>query len=244
MTFLSSHHENDIGPLFEYLFLNEDEVRHGFKENYPLLMELRTTRDHPLPFNFEHTARIYEFTRCPRTARETEDPWWQMFCRRFRNAGLSAGFRKEFVTALTGTLYELAGNTIEHSRNPQSAIAGYRWSPGEFEFCIGDSGIGSLQSLKAHPYYSWLLDSGQALDTMIVDGESSKGPNLGCGTGFHALVHNIASENSIVRFRSGDHCLVIDGTRPNPLKVIAQRPELTGLVISSRSSLKKELAQP
>ena len=175
--------------------------------------------------------RSIEFFKCPQTNEEVEDPNWMAFCLRLMYAGMEAGLSKEFSQALTGTFGEMTGNLQEHSEEPQTGVVGYRYSTGEFEYVVADAGIGVLESLRGHSDYSWLSDSGEALETAVSSGESRHGRRQLRGFGFDRLMYNIAQRNSYLRFRSGDHSYSIDGTRPTPLKKTQHCAHFQGFLI-------------
>jgi hypothetical protein len=129
----------------------------------------------------------------------------------------------------------MVNNLVIHCEAPQTAVIGYRHSKAEkeFEYVVADRGIGVLASLKQNPIYHHLLDSGQALETAIKDGESRRGKNIGYGNGFQQLMRNIASQNSYLRFRSGDHSLALDGVdKPHIDALTQQTVEFQGFLIS------------
>lgn len=179
----------------------------------------------------------FEFIRGFQTESETEDLRWMTFCKRLENAAASAGLGDSFAKALAGTVEEMSSNIVEHSEHAATGMIGYRWSPSEFEYVIADSGIGVLKSLKKNSYYSGLTDSAKALETAIQEGESSHGHNVGHGLGFRDLLNNIATSNSYLRFRSGNHSLVIDGTHTPAIWTTQPGQTLQGLVISVVSKM-------
>lgn len=176
--------------------------------------------------------RPIEFFRCPKSNEEVEDSNWMAFCLRLMYAGIEAGLSKEFSQALAGTFEEMTGNLQEHCEEAQTGIVGYRYSPGEFEYVVADAGIGVLKSLKGNSEYSWLSDSGEALETAVSSGESRHGRKQLRGFGFNKLMYNIAQRNSYLRFRSGDHSYTIDGTLPTPLKKTQSCAHFQGFLIS------------
>jgi len=191
--------------------------------------------------SFETTAFV-EFCPTPQTAAEVDDPHWIAFCQRLMNAGMKAGLSKKFAQGLVGTMEEMTSNILEHSECASSGIVGYRWIPDEFEYVVADSGIGVMTSLMKHPDYSWLEDAGQALEVAVSDGESRYGKAAHRGTGFHYLLYNIASRDSYVRFRSGDHCYSIDGTVQPILKKTYSCPPFDGFLISLVTKTEKQSA--
>jgi hypothetical protein len=145
---------------------------------------------------------------------------------------MKAGLSKDFSYALAGTFEEMTGNVIDHSERSDTGLDGYRWKPGEFEYVVADAGIGVLQSLRTHRDFEWIADSGEALESAVCDGVSRHGLADHRGTGFHDLIFNIANRNSYLRFRSGDHVYVIDGTHGLPRKFLRPCAQLQGLLVS------------
>lgn len=191
--------------------------------------------------------RAVEFCRAPRDPEETDDPAWAAFLIRMERAGVRAGLARTFAQALVGTCGEMADNVLLHSGSPGTGLVGYRWAAREFEYVVADAGVGVLESLRTNPRYSWLADSGQALETAVADGETRYGSGSGHGLGFSDLTHNIASRGSYLRFRSGDHAHVLDGTRARMerrtlpcapfggflISVVCRPPRLRGLSAGS-----------
>jgi hypothetical protein len=237
-----------IGPLVEYAY---HHYRRAAEQLSPLAdhdvvsLLTKTLSDaarSPAVIDTSIKPRPVEFFKCPQSDEEVEDPNWIAFCLRLMYAGKQAGLSKEFSQALAGTFQEMTGNLQEHSEEPQSGLVGYRYGVGEFEYVVADAGIGVLKSLKQHSDYSWLADSGEALETAVSSGESRHGRRQLRGFGFNKLMYNIAQRNSYLRFRSGDHSYSIDGTRPTPLKKTQHCSHFPGFLISVISkSPSKEL---
>jgi hypothetical protein len=210
-----------IGPLLEYVLFDHDSG-----QSY--LSQSKTLQAHMLSRVLQATATALpsratsldahsiEFLKTPHMNAAFDEPWWIAFCKRLESAIQSAGLPRRFAGQLSGTFGEMVSNLVEHSENPETGLVGYQWRQGEFEYVVADNGIGLLNSLKKHPDYAALVDTGQALDTALREGESRHGRQAGRGTGFNMLILNIASHNSYLRFRSGDHCHTIDGTRLSP----------------------------
>jgi len=89
-----------------------------------------------------------------------------------------------------------------------------------------------MQSLRTHPEFTWIADSGEALEQAVCDGVSRFGRESYRGTGFHDLIVNIANRNSYLRFRSGDHVYEVDGTKGLPIKSVKPCGQLQGLLIA------------
>jgi hypothetical protein len=237
-----------IGPLVEYAYHHYEgataQLNALFDDQMSgaLAREFQRANLSQASNNTSIKARPLEFFRPPQSLEEYENPNWFPFCERLKDAGVKAGLSKQFSQALVGTFEEMTGNLLDHSERPRSGIVGYRWVPGEFEYVVADAGIGVLNSLRQHPDYSWLADSGEALETAISNGESRFGRRKLHGTGFNGLMFNIAQRNSFLRFRSGDHSHSIDGTRPVTLKKTNHCAHFNGFLISVICRpLKKEL---
>lgn len=207
-----------IGPLVEYALFDRDAACHSLDQlranEARNLSKTLQTKDSLQPISSR--IRAVEFFRIPLNGAAFSDNAWVAFCMRLQSAAKNAGLLDKFSGQLAGTFEEMVGNVVEHSDHPETGIVGYRWKQGEFEYVVADNGIGLIRSLKKHPDYASISDAGQALETALTDGESSKGKQALCGKGFNTLILNIASRNSFLRFRSGDHCHVIDGTKPSP----------------------------
>jgi hypothetical protein len=229
-----------IGPMVEY-YLHDRNAASAFYRASPstatasLLKIERLNHLNELPAPRTSHSLEVEFFKSPQVESELEDSRYDAFLNRLRHAALQAGLERTFSAALTATFGEMVNNLVIHCEAPQTAVIGYRHSKPEkeFEYVVADQGIGVLASLKQNPIYHYLLDSGQALETAIKDGESRRGKNIGCGNGFQQLMRNIASQNSYLRFRSGDHSLTLDGIdKPHIDARTQQTVEFQGFLIS------------
>jgi hypothetical protein len=235
-----------IGPLVEFAYHNSGRLgRLESEMNSSALNSLANAVDAAGLSRFNNSLSLeattnIEFSGVPQTKDAVEDPQWMAFCRRLMDAGVKAGLTKNFSQGLVGTLEEMTSNVMEHSECARSGLTGYRWVPGEFEYVVADRGIGVLSSLRNHPDYSWLEDAGEALEVAVCDGESRHGRDAHRGTGFHYLLYNIASRDSYLRFRSGDHCYSIDGTVQPILRKTYPCPPIEGFLISLVAKIPKE----
>jgi hypothetical protein len=168
-----------------------------------------------MPFSASHQARGVEFHWGPPRPEDFSAPAWMMFLRRMQNAAERAGFQRKVPAGLTGAFGEMADNAHRHSLQPLTAICGYRWADGCFEYVVADAGQGVLASLRSCSEYAHLQDSGDALQVALTEGESRFGRGSGHGRGFRELFCSLADLSGRLRFRSGDHALTIDGTNPD-----------------------------
>ena len=108
-------------------------------------------------------------------------------------------------------------------------------TPGTFEFVASDRGIGILESLWRCQEYAGLPDAGKALEAALTDGTSRFGPNSRHGHGFRPIFIGLVNLHGALRFRSGDHALVMDGTSPTlSMAQLQQKPFIDGFFASLR----------
>jgi hypothetical protein len=128
---------------------------------------------------------------------------------------------------------EIYDNLFEHSGAVATGLVVFRSYPSSFEFAVADSGVGVLASLKTNIEYSTLRDEGEALQCALTDGESRFGRAARRGTGFSQLFKSLASLNAALRFRSGDHALLIEGKTPTLVNALtAKKPRSLGFLAS------------
>ena len=149
-----------------------------------------------------------------RYASAADDTSWVAFLRQAQSAAEACGFAKVTAHQLIGALIEIEDNVHLHSAGANTALVAYRASPDGFEFCVADGGIGVAQSLRQNPTYAGLTDAGAALRLALSDGVSRFDASSGHGFGFRSLFVGLANAQGLLRFRSGDHALTIDGAAP------------------------------
>ena len=189
---------------------------------------------------------------CPRTRRMglfriTPSPLhdetvWTSFGLAAQKAATTTGFPRSIAAQFAAALGELYSNVYEHSENPGSGVIAFGAHPGRFEFVVADRGIGVLQSLRGAAEYAGLIDHGEALRLALTDGVSRYGSNTGRGYGFRPLFVGLANLNGALRFRSGDHALILNGQHPTLMTARpSQKPALMGFLVSVSCELS---AQP
>lgn len=178
------------------------------------------------------------FIATKRDSDGAESANWTQFCKKAQEAAEFAAMPKPAAKAAIGALREIEENIHIHSNRPHDGVVGFRAKPNEFEFVVGDSGIGMLQSLRQHPDYAALDDAGTALRIGLENGQSRYGRDSGRGWGFNTLFIGLANMNGVLRFRTEDHALVIDGLNPSLVTAtLAQRATLQGFLASVVFSL-------
>jgi anti-sigma regulatory factor (Ser/Thr protein kinase) len=134
---------------------------------------------------------------------------------------------------LVGALGELESNIHEHSDNAETGILAFRAASGVFEFVVADSGIGVLASLQSSVEYSSCQDHGKALQLTLTEGTSRFGTGANRGFGFRPLFIGLMNLQGYLRFRSGDHALILDGRSPQvAMARLEQKPQLKGFFAS------------
>ncbi|MDR4308497.1 hypothetical protein IHQ68_17905 [Chelatococcus sambhunathii] len=158
---------------------------------------------------------------------------WTGFGLAAQQAATAAGFSARVAAQLAAAIGELHSNIYEHSGAPATGLIAFRAAPDRFEFVASDRGIGVLESLRTCVGYAGLSDHGEALRLTLTEGVSRHGLNAGRGYGFRPLFTGLANLNGALRFRSGDHALVIDGSDLSLITArTAQKPHLNGLLVS------------
>lgn len=143
------------------------------------------------------------------TEEELEGLDWNTYCYHFTRSAKGVGFSETTAESLGLALHEIASNAVIHSQSSVPAFLGYQVSNRMVEFCVADVGIGVLQSLRTSPKHHDLLDSNDAIRRALKPGVSRF--EYG-GTGFNSVFKAITAEWGVVRFRSGNGCVSMDGT--------------------------------
>lgn len=173
-----------------------------------------------------------------RTAGERDEMGWTAFGVAAQQAAVAAGFAKRAAAQLVGAIGEMYSNIYEHSGAARTGLVAFMARERSFEFVAADRGAGVLDSLRTCPEYAGLDDHGEALRLTLSDGVSRHGRGTDHGKGFRPLFIGVANLNGFLRFRSGDHALVIDGHRPSLVTArLAQKPKISGFLASVRCVL-------
>lgn len=158
---------------------------------------------------------------------------WTGFGLAAQQGAVGAGFPKRIAAQLVAALGELHSNLYEHSQAPETGLIAFRAGLDRFEFVGTDRGIGVRESLRSCSAYARLEDHGEALRLALTDGVSRHGPEASRGHGFRPLFVGLANLRGSLRFRSGDHALLINGRNPSLVRAqLAQKPPIPGFLIS------------
>jgi len=142
------------------------------------------------------------------------DIYRNQFLMAARSAAEAAGLMKPVAQSLVAAMRELESNIHEHSDHATSGLLAFQSRASFFEFVAADSGVGVLATLREDPEFGGLTDHGHAMYAAIQDNVSRYGRNSGHGRGFCDLFIGLSYLNADLRFRSGDHALLINGPRP------------------------------
>jgi hypothetical protein len=139
------------------------------------------------------------------------DQSWEVFEIRFNRSARNGGFTGSVADGLQGALHEMAENAVIHSEAPTGILAGYQVTPEAALFTVVDVGIGILASLRTHAAYQHFQVHLEAIRAALHVGVSRFGPGEG-GLGFSQVFKSLAADSGLLRFRSGEGCITMDGT--------------------------------
>ena len=158
---------------------------------------------------------------------------WTAFAVAAQSAATMVGFHRIIAAQLAATIDELCSNIFEHSESPDTGLIVFQARQRRFDFVVADHGIGVLKSLRSAEEYAGLDDHGQALQLALSHGVSRHGRDAQRGFGFRSLFVGLANLNGRLRFRSGDHALLIDGRSPTLMNAkTAQKAHIPGFFVS------------
>ncbi|MBY0331336.1 MAG: hypothetical protein K2X49_11775 [Acetobacteraceae bacterium] len=178
-----------------------------------------------------------------RTTEARDEKEWNAFGFAAQQAAVAAGFAKRVAAQLVGAVGEMYSNIHDHSGAARTGLLAFAARGGSFEFVVADRGVGVLDSLRTCPDYAGLDDHGEALRLALSDGVSRCGAGTGHGKGFRPLFIGVANLNGLLRFRSGDHALIIDGHNPSLVGArLAQKPRIGGFLASVKCLLAADAA--
>ena len=181
-----------------------------------------------------------------RLGRSNDDVATLQIARALQVAAGGVGFDKTISGQLAAAMRELIGNVEEHSESTRSGVAAFRATHDRMEMVVMDRGVGVLKSLSSARNYAELNDHLHALQLTLTEGVSRL-DTAGRGQGFRPLFVGLADQEGVLRFRSGDGLIAIDGTLgPRIQPRTARRSNSRGLFISVdlRTSAQFRPAQP
>ncbi len=166
---------------------------------------------------------------------EADDLQRNRFLIAARTAAEATGLVKPVAQCLAAALREMESNIHEHSGAAPTGILAFQARPSLFEFVVADCGAGVLATLREDEEFAELSDHGLAMHAALQENVSRYGRASGHGNGFRDLFLGLAHLNADLRFRSGDHALLISGPHPE-LKTarLAQKTPFKGFLAAVR----------
>jgi len=166
---------------------------------------------------------------------EADDLQRNRFLIAARTAAETSGLVKPVAQCLAAALREMESNIHEHSGAAATGILAFQARPSLFEFVAADCGAGVLATLREDEEFAEFTDHGLAMHAALQENVSRYGRGSGHGNGFRELFLGLAHLNADLRFRSGDHALLISGPQPE-LKMarLAQKTPFKGFLAAVR----------
>lgn len=166
---------------------------------------------------------------------EADDVQRNRFLIAARSAAETSGLPKAVAQYLAAALREMESNIHEHSGAAATGILAFQARSSLFEFVAADGGYGVLATLREDEEFVDLNDHGLAIHAALQENVSRYGRMSGHGNGFRDLFLGLAHLNADLRFRSGDHALLISGPQPE-LKTarLAQKSPFKGFLAAVR----------
>ena len=166
------------------------------------------------PGSIDLAARQSEFMAFA-SAEDVTAEGAEFFKSRFWKSSLHVGFAKRVANYLAAGLHEMMTNAVQHSYTTIPMLAGYAVYPKMAQFAVVDVGQGVLAALRRSQTYRNLRLHSDAIRLALRPGVTSDPSGTG-GFGFNDVFQALAEEWGFMRFRSGEACLVADGTGLTP----------------------------
>jgi anti-sigma regulatory factor (Ser/Thr protein kinase) len=202
----------ELGPFLELSHLAEDGLIPSPQTGAWLALNSMTSLNHAMAEGRRQwmcrETRSIGFLRTEQQP-PADTTAWTAFGLAAQKAAVAAGFSNTVAGQLVGALVAMQSNIYEHSEASQSGLLAFRAVAGVFEFVVADRGIGVLESLRSGVAHAGLIDHGTALEVTLTEGCSRFGDGIGRGMGFRPLFVGLANLRGELRFRSGDHALII-----------------------------------
>jgi hypothetical protein len=158
------------------------------------------TSVNPLPAEFFVLHQKADFLGHPYRLFETR---WARACERL-------GLRHQ-TGAMQLAMSAMTENALLHAKSKVAVLVGYQVLDHAALFTVADVGRGVLASLRSSAEFQNLAHSRDALRLALRDGVSCLG--RGNGYGFHQVFKALANQFGTLRFRTGNVCIVMDGTQ-------------------------------
>ena len=201
------------------------------KSHATLRGALAALRGNPPKVGATFGAPSAEIRMAPVDGDEMASLLWTEHRDRFaRSLSSIAGVPGPTARAITGAYAEMVDNVLCHAApvgapRPPS-IVGFSVSVTEFEFAVADLGRGVLASLRDKEANRSLTNHGDALRAAVEEGATSR--PYSTGGGFKEVHVALADLAGMLRFRTGDAALSLNGQGQTRRAVRAPSPMLSG----------------
>ncbi|WP_236519213.1 ATP-binding protein [Sandaracinus amylolyticus] len=199
-----------------------------------LRSSVRALAGHASPVPDPFGVPTSEIRPAPRDGRDMDDHLWTEHRERFHRSLVHlAGLPARTARAVGGAYAEMADNIISHASSdgsPTRSLVGFRVSSTEFEFAVADTGRGIRASLHERPEHRRLINHVDALDAAVRGGATRRAH--AAGGGFNDLHIALADLNAVLRFRTGDAALTLDGRGADRIAARSASPMMDGFQLS------------
>lgn len=179
----------------------------------------------------DYAPRVAEFVVMSAQASDLLSERAKFLCIRFARSAQHAGFQHSVSHCLQAGLQEMMDNAVRHSKSTARIVAGYHISTNTAEFVVVDVGQGVLASLRQSEKYAHLRLHAEAINLALHDGVTSD-PDHG-GRGFNDIFKALTFQWGLLRFRSGEACVTVDGRGANADSgIISFPPFMPGFQVS------------
>lgn len=135
----------------------------------------------------------------------------ELFKSRFWKSARHVGFANSVARFLAVGLHEMMTNAVQHASSAVPMLAGYAVYAKTAQFAVADVGQGVLAALRSSPKFEQVRLHADAIRLAIQPGVTSD-PSGNGGFGFRDIFQALAEQWGFMRFRSGEACVVADGT--------------------------------
>ena len=230
-------------PYLEWYWLASHHKLPPLRAQSAGLIAIQSAMNTGLAFSLADQPRA-GFIRVRRASADHENPGWLAFLERFRRYGREAGLTAGFSDQLAGVAVEMEQNIHDHSGHASSGVVAFLSHKDVFEFVVLDFGSGVLDSLRTNEEFTNLSDHNAALLCAVGVRNSRYGTMTGRGFGFVDLMGAIANSRALIRLRSGDGLLAMDGTGTDRIPFEkAQRAVGQGFMIAVRVHTRANVPQ-
>ena len=224
---------SSIGPLLELVHLSEEGVVRSPGDNPWVSLGGLTALYQALVEGREQWLSRSCLAGYFRTSEvgSPDETTWTSFCFEAQRTAEAAGLSRQVARKAIAALREMVDNVYVHSEASESGLVAFQARNGQFEFFVGDHGVGVLSSLRRCESYASLSSHSDALRVALTEGASRFGPGEGRGMGFRPIIVGLANLSHRLRFRSGDQALTIERNDGSMTARSGAKPRLGGFLI-------------